>query len=106
MFFEKGTIHCVSCKHAKTAEVRIYDSLFSVESLDAEEGDFKDYLNPNSIEVIKEAYIEPYLKNANKDSRYQFVRKGYYSLDKDSTPENLVFNRTVSLKDAWTKANK
>ncbi|RZK82542.1 MAG: glutamine--tRNA ligase/YqeY domain fusion protein [Pedobacter sp.] len=102
----KGTIHWVSCKHAKTAEVRTYDRLFSVESPDSEEGDFKDYLNPNSIDVIKEAYIEPYLQNADNDSRYQFIRKGYYSLDKDSTPDNLIFNRTVSLKDAWAKTNK
>lgn len=102
----KGTIHWVSSKHAKSAEIRMYDRLFTSESPDAEEGDFKDYLNPNSIEIIKQAYIEPYLSNADKDARYQFIRKGYYCLDKDSTPENLVFNRTVSLKDAWAKANK
>nr|WP_121270050.1 glutamine--tRNA ligase/YqeY domain fusion protein [Pedobacter schmidteae] len=102
----KGTIHWVSTKHAKSAEIRMYDRLFSVESPDAEEGDFKDYLNPNSMEVIKQAYIEPYLATADKDSRYQFIRKGYYCLDKDSTPEHLVFNRTVSLKDAWAKGNK
>lgn len=102
----KGTIHWVSTKHAKSAEIRMYDRLFSVESPDAEEGDFKDYLNPNSMEVIKQAYIEPYLATADKDGRYQFIRKGYYCLDKDSTPEHLVFNRTVSLKDAWAKGNK
>lgn len=102
----KGTIHWVSSKHAKKAEIRMYDRLFTSESPDAEDGDFKDYLNPNSIDVIKQAYIEPYLANADKDARYQFIRKGYYCLDKDSTPEHLVFNRTVSLKDAWAKANK
>ncbi|WP_316816835.1 glutamine--tRNA ligase/YqeY domain fusion protein [Pedobacter nyackensis] len=102
----KGTIHWVSTKHAKSAEIRMYDRLFTVESPDSEEGDFKDYLNPNSMEVIKQAYIEPYLATANKDARYQFIRKGYYCLDKDSTPENLVFNRTVSLKDTWAKGNK
>lgn len=102
----KGTIHWVSTKHAKSAEIRMYDRLFSVESPDSEEGDFKDYLNPNSIEVIKQAYIEPYLATADKGGRYQFIRKGYYCLDKDSTPEHLVFNRTVSLKDAWAKGNK
>ena len=102
----KGTIHWVSSKHAKTAEIRMYDRLFSVESPDSEEGDFKDYLNPNSIEIIKAAYIEPYLEKADKIQRYQFIRKGYYSLDKDSTPERLIFNRTVSLKDAWAKTNK
>jgi glutaminyl-tRNA synthetase len=102
----KGTIHWVSTKHAKSAEIRMYDRLFTVESPDGEEGDFKDYLNPNSIDVIKQAYIEPYLATADKDARYQFIRKGYYCLDKDSTPEHLVFNRTVSLKDAWAKGNK
>lgn len=102
----KGTIHWVSVKHAKTAEIRTYDRLFTVESPDSEEGDFKDYLNKNSVEIIKAAFIEPYLENADKDGRYQFIRKGYYSLDKDSTSDKLIFNRTVGLKDAWAKANK
>lgn len=102
----KGTIHWVSAQHAKTAEIRIYDRLFTVESPDSEEGDFKDYLNPDSIKVIKEAYIEPYLAAATPDTRYQFIRKGYYTLDTDSTPEHLVFNQTVGLKDAWAKAKK
>ncbi|WP_316810592.1 glutamine--tRNA ligase/YqeY domain fusion protein [Pedobacter heparinus] len=102
----KGTIHWVSTKHAKSAEIRMYDRLFSVESPDAEEGDFKDYLNPNSIEIIERAYIEPSLAAADPDARYQFIRKGYYCLDKDSSPDHLVFNRTVSLKDAWAKGNK
>lgn len=102
----KGTIHWVSAQHAKTAEIRIYDRLFSVESPDSEEGDFKDYLNPDSIKVIEEAYIEPYLASATADTRYQFIRKGYYTLDKDSTAEKLVFNQTVGLKDAWAKAKK
>ena len=64
------------------------------------------YLNPNSIEVIKSAYIEPWLANASPTERYQFIRKGYYSLDTDSTPDHLIFNRTVGLKDAWAKAKK
>jgi len=102
----KGTIHWVSKAQAKTAEIRVYDRLFSVESPDSEEGDFKDYLNPNSMEVIKTAYIEPYLANATATERYQFIRKGYYCLDKYSTPEQLIFNRTVGLKDAWAKAKK
>jgi glutaminyl-tRNA synthetase len=102
----KGTIHWVSTKHAKRAEIRTYDRLFSVEAPDGEEGDFKDYLNPNSMEVIKEAYIEPYLANADKNSRYQFIRKGYYCVDKESTSDHLIFNRTVGLKDAWAKGNK
>ena len=96
----------MSTKHARRAEIRTYDRLFSVEAPDSEEGDFKDYLNPNSIEVIKEAYIEPYLANADKNSRYQFIRKGYYCVDKESTSDHLIFNRTVGLKDAWAKGNK
>jgi glutaminyl-tRNA synthetase len=102
----KGTIHWVSAAHAKTAEIRNYDRLFTVESPDSEEGDFKDYLNVNSVEVIEKAYIEPYLADANAETGYQFIRKGYYALDSDSTAENLVFNRTVGLKDAWAKAKK
>jgi glutaminyl-tRNA synthetase len=102
----KGTIHWVSAAHAKTAEIRNYDRLFTVESPDSEEGDFKDYLNPQSVEIIEKAYIEPYLADANAETGYQFIRKGYYALDSDSTAEKLVFNRTVSLKDAWAKAKK
>lgn len=101
----KGTIHWVSIAHARTAEIRIYDRLFSVESPDSEDGDFKDYLNPDSIKV-QQAYIEPYLANADLATRYQFIRKGYYCLDEDSSSENLVFNQTVGLKDAWAKAKK
>jgi glutaminyl-tRNA synthetase len=97
----KGTIHWVSAKHAQTAEVRLYDRLFTVESPDSEEGDFKDYLNPESMEVIKQAYIEPYLANAEQGVGYQFIRKGYFCVDKDSKPGQLIFNRTVSLKEAW-----
>lgn len=102
----KGTIHWVSKAHAKTAEIRSYDRLFSVEAPDSEEGDFKDYLNPDSIAIIKEAYIEPYLATADKSERYQFIRKGYYCLDNESTPDHLIFNRTVGLKDAWAKGKK
>jgi glutaminyl-tRNA synthetase len=102
----KGTIHWVSAAHAKTAEIRNYDRLFTVESPDSEEGDFKEYLNPNSMEIIERAYIEPYLAQADADTGYQFIRKGYYCLDSDSTADHLVFNRTVSLKDAWSKGKK
>jgi glutaminyl-tRNA synthetase len=97
----KGTIHWVSAKHAQTAEVRLYDRLFTVESPDSEEGDFKDYLNLESMEVIKQAYIEPYLATAEQGVGYQFIRKGYFCVDKDSKSDQLVFNRTVSLKEAW-----
>jgi glutaminyl-tRNA synthetase len=97
----KGTIHWVSAQHAKTAEVRLYDKLFTVESPDAEEGDFKDYLNPDSKTVLSKVYIEPSLANASLGKGYQFIRKGYYCLDKDSTTDHLVFNRVVSLKDGF-----
>ena len=99
----KGTIHWVSVPHAKTAEVRLYDRLFQVEDPSSEEGDFKEYLNPNSLQIIKTAYIEPDLANAQPGIGYQFMRKGYFTLDKHSTTEKLVFNRTVTLKDGWVK---
>lgn len=101
----KGTIHWVSVPHAKTAEVRLYDRLFKSENPAAEEGDFKDDLNPNSLQVIT-AYVEQDLADAQLGRGYQFIRKGYFTLDKDSTPEKLVFNRTVTLKDAWAKEVK
>lgn len=102
----KGTIHWVSVKHAKTAEIRLYDRLFRVENPSNEEGDFKEYINPDSLTVIKNAFVEPDLVNAEKGLGYQFIRKGYFSLDSESKSENLVFNRTVTLKDAWAKEIK
>ncbi len=101
----KGTIHWVSAPHAKTAEIRLYDRLFTSETPDAEEGDFKDYLNPESLTVLPNVYIEPALADADLESRYQFIRKGYFCLDKDSTADKLVFNRTVTLKDTFKKPN-
>lgn len=101
----KGVIHWVSAKHAAVAEVRLYDRLFKVENPSSEEGDFKDYINPDSLTVIN-AFIEPSLKEATPDKRYQFLRKGYFCLDKDATEDKLVFNRTVTLKDAWAKEVK
>ncbi len=101
----KGTIHWVSIPHAITAEVRLYDRLFKVEDPQSEEGDFKDYINPDSLQIIK-AYMEPSLKDAELNTPYQFIRKGYFCLDKDSTKEKMVFNRTVTLKDGWTKDKK
>lgn len=101
----KGTIHWVSAPHAKTAEIRLYDRLFTSETPDAEEGDFKDYLNPESLTVLPHAYIEPALADADLESRYQFIRKGYFCLDRDSTADKLVFNRTVTLKDTFKKPN-
>ena len=99
----KGTIHWVSAAHAKTAEVRLYDRLFTSETPDDEEGDFKEYLNPNSLTILPNVFIEPALADAKTDHRYQFIRKGYFCLDTDSTPEKLVFNRTVTLKDTYKK---
>lgn len=101
----KGTIHWVSAQHAKTAEIRLYDRLFTSETPDAEEGDFKDYLNPESLTVLPNVYIEPALTDADLEGRYQFIRKGYFCLDRDSTADQLVFNRTVTLKDTFKKPN-
>ena len=102
----KGTIHWVSVAHAKTAEVRMYDRLFRVEDPSSEEGDFKDYINPDSMQIIPSVYIEPELANAMPGDRVQFMRKGYFCADTESTPDKLVFNRTVTLKDAWAKEVK
>ncbi len=102
----KGTIHWVSAAHALQAEVRLYDRLFKAENPAAEEGDFKENINPNSLQIIKKAFIEPSLATATLQLRYQFLRKGYFCLDKDATKENLIFNRTVTLKDAWSKEVK
>jgi glutaminyl-tRNA synthetase len=97
----KGTIHWVSAAHAIEAEVRLYDRLFTVAEPDAT-GDFKQHLNPHSLEVVA-AKCEPSLKDAQPDLRYQFERLAYFALDKDSAPGKLVFNRTITLKDAWAK---
>ena len=102
----KGTIHWVSAKHAAKAEVRLYDRLFRVEDPASEEGDFKAYINPDSLHIIPEAMIETSLLDAKPEQRFQFIRKGYFCLDKDSQPGKPVFNRTVTLKDAWTKEVK
>lgn len=102
----KGTLHWVSIEHAITAELRLYDRLFKVEDVANAEGDFKDHINPASLQVIANAYAEPALKNDAAVSRYQFIRKGYFSIDRDSTADKLVFNRTVALKDAWAKEVK
>ena len=103
----KGTLHWVSEKQAVTAEIRLYDRLFTKENPDdIEEGKtYKDYLNPDSLKIIT-AMIEPSVKNARVLDKYQFERIGYFSVDKDSTPQNLVFNRVVPLKDSWSKAEK
>ena len=95
----------MSIAHAIPVEARLYDRLFSVEYPSNEEGDFVQYLNPNSLHVLT-AYVEPSLKNAQITDRFQFIRKGYFCLDKDSTDNHLVFNQTVGLKDSWAKEAK
>ena len=102
----KGTIHWVSAAHAKTAEVRMYDRLFRVEDPSSEDGDFKDYINPDSMHILPAAYIEPALAAAQPGDRVQFMRKGYFCVDTESTPGQLIFNRTATLKDAWAKEQK
>jgi glutaminyl-tRNA synthetase len=104
----KSTIHWVSAANAIDAEVRVYETLFSKEdpSKVEEGGDVLDNLNPNSLEVIADAKIEPSLANAAAGSRYQFERLGYFCVDPDSKPGKLVFNRTVALKDTWARVEK
>lgn len=99
----KGTLHWVSVKHAITVEARLYDRLFRVEDPTDEAGDFKDYLNPGSLQTLPAVYAEPALRTAGFGDRFQFIRKGYFVLDRDSSAEGMVFNRTVGLKDSWAK---
>ena len=104
----KSTIHWVSASHALDAEVRLYENLFAREDPNrVEEGqDFTANLNPHSLEVVPQAKIEPFLAGATALTRYQFERLGYFSVDADSTPDHLVFNRTVGLRDALAKIEK
>lgn len=97
----KGTLHWVSIPQAIPAELRLYDRLFKVEDPGSEAGDFKDYINPDSLQVIRTAWAEPALQQAVFEDRFQFIRKGYFCLDKDSSENRLIFNRTVGLKDSW-----
>ena len=102
----KGTIHWLSAQHALPAQIRLYDRLFKVENIASEEGDFKDYINEASLQIISNAWVEPSLLTGTTATRYQFLRKGYFCIDKDSAPDKLVFNRTVTLKEAWSKEVK
>lgn len=102
----KGTIHWVSISHAKAAEVRVYDRLFTHENPDGnKEVDFKEYINPVSLKVIT-GYVEPSLVTAKDLDHFQFQRLGYFCVDRDSTPEKLVFNKTVGLRDTWSKISE
>ncbi len=103
----KGTLHWVSVDHAIDAEVRLYDRLFISEDPDGDkEKDFREFLNPDSLKILKNCKLEPSLKTAEANEKFQFQRLGYFCVDKDSTAGNLVFNRTVPLRDPWAKRNK
>jgi len=106
----KGTLHWVSIPHAHRIEVREYDRLFEVENpgdqAKKEDKEFTDYINPASLKVVEEAWAEPAVAGDPSDRYFQFLRKGYYFPDKDSTPEKQVFNRTVTLRDTWARKNK
>ncbi len=100
----KGTIHWVSAEHALSAEVRLYDRLFTVEDPGGE--NWKEYINPNSLEVLKDCKVEPSLGNAQPKDRFQFERMGYFCTDYESKSNHLIFNRTVTLRDTWAKIEK
>ncbi len=103
----KATLHWVSVKHAVKAEVRLYDRLFTDEDpLGHKDVDFKEFMNPDSLKVLPECYIEPFVKGAKPLSHFQFERLGYFNIDPDSTGGKLVFNRTVRLRDTWAKQQK
>lgn len=102
----KGTLHWLSTEHCLPAEVRLYDRLFSVENPSADERDFRELLNPNSLTVLNNCYIEKFITEKNVGDFLQFQRIGYFTIDPDSTESKPVFNRTVGLKDTWAKINK
>ena len=102
----KGTLHWLSCGHCLPAEVRLYDRLFSIENPSADERDFRELLNPDSLQILTNCYVEKYVATKKPLDYLQFQRIGYFTMDKDSTADHLVFNRTVSLKDTWSKINK
>ena len=103
----KSTIHWVSAAHAINAEARLYDRLFTVEDpAGQKDADYKDFINPNSLEILKFCKVEPSLKNLKPLNRFQFERLGYFCIDQDTTKDNLVLNRTVTLRDMWAKLQK
>ncbi|CAM4085115.1 glutamine--tRNA ligase/YqeY domain fusion protein [Gillisia limnaea] len=102
----KGTLHWVSVKHAVEAEIRLYDRLFNVESPDTDkEKSYMEFINPDSLQIVR-GYVEPGLKAAGVSEKFQFQRIGYFNVDKDTTEDKLVFNRTVALRDSWGKQNQ
>ena len=103
----KATLHWVSAQHALQAEARLYDSLFTVEDPEADsEKDFTDFINPDSLRVVDPVFVEPSVRQAKSGDRLQFERLAYFVVDRDSTADKLVFNRTVTLRDQWAKAQK
>ena len=104
----KGTIHWVSIDHAVKTEVRLYDRLFIDEdpAVKKDGSDFKDYLNPESLMVLDNVNIEPSILEAESLDKFQFERKGYFCLDSDSREDNLIFNRTVTMRDTWAKKSQ
>jgi glutaminyl-tRNA synthetase len=103
----KSTIHWVSVPHAIPAEVRLYDRLFTViDPTGQKEADFKEFLNPHSLEILHECKVEPALGNLKPYDRIQLERLGYFCVDPETTQNNLVLNRTVELRDAWAKIQK
>ena len=104
----RGTLHWVSAEHALDAEVRLYEVLFSKENPQeaTEGGDFRDNLNPSSLEVLEGVKVEPSLAHTEAGNRYQFLRQGYFCTDPDSEKDRPVFNRTVTLRDSWAKIEK
>ena len=102
----KGTLHWLSTQHCLPAEVRLYDRLFSVENPSADERDFRELLNPESLVTLKNCYVEQYLTEKKPDDFLQFQRIGYFTLDESSKDGQLIFNKTVGLKDTWAKLNK
>ena len=102
----KGTLHWLSTAHCLPAEVRLYDRLFNVENPSADERDFRELLNPDSLTVLTNCYVEEYLKERKAGDFLQFQRIGYFTIDSDTTENLIVFNRTVGLKDTWAKINK
>lgn len=102
----KGTLHWLSTSHCLPAEVRLYDRLFSIENPSADERDFRELLNPDSLKVLTNCYVEKYLQEKQAGDFLQFQRIGYFTIDLDSTQDHLVFNKTVGLKDTWAKINK
>lgn len=102
----KATLHWVPASHAVTAEFRIYNTLFEVEDPAGAEGDFRDYLNPDSLEVVRQARVEPAVRDLSPFDRFQFLRLGYFSFDSDTTDDHLVINQTVELRDTWSRIKK